>query len=155
MENPANEITNVIKLVTAAVNPEIQKAAVLQYYARDMSFRHPLCIIPSAFDSRDAMLPILQWYRMLSPMIKGDVSSVTYDEEKHIVFLDVTQIFHIRSSPLNPAPARYVYRPRSCVYLIEEQEDFYHPDDLMALLAPPLISVVRLALRTATFACKV
>ncbi|TFK94465.1 hypothetical protein K466DRAFT_535726 [Polyporus arcularius HHB13444] len=166
MEDPANEITNVITLLTAAVNPEIQKAAVLKYYARDMSFRHPLCIVPSAPNSRDAMLSILQWYRILSPMIKGNVSSVTYDEEKHIVFLDVTQIFHIRWSPLNPAPARLIIRLKlrltpspsdgsKTVYLIEEQEDFYHPDDIAALLLPPLIPVVRLALRAATFACKV
>ena len=31
MEDPAKEIANVAVLVTAAVNPEIQKAAVLKY----------------------------------------------------------------------------------------------------------------------------
>ncbi len=176
------------------------KLYACRYYAPDMRFRHPLCVVPSAPNSRDAMLSILQWYRILSPMIKGDVSSVTYDAEKQIIFLDVTQIFHIRWSPFNPAPARYVNvfsvsglsresisnpsisvymcdvaltHPRrliirlklrltpspsdrsKTVYLIEEQEDFYHPDDIAALLVPPLIPVVRLALRAATFACKV
>ena len=31
MENPEKEITDVVNLVTAAVNPEIQKIAVLKY----------------------------------------------------------------------------------------------------------------------------
>ncbi|KAI0700860.1 hypothetical protein C8T65DRAFT_657363 [Cerioporus squamosus] len=163
MEDPAREITNVIMLVTAAINPEIQRQP---YYAPDMRFRHPLCAVSSAPNSRDAMLSILQWYRILSPVIKGVVNAVTYDEGRNAIYLDVTQTFHIRWSPLKPAPARLVIRLKLCptpspsdpsktVYLIEEQEDFYHPDDLAALLVPPLIPLVRLALHAATLACKV
>lgn len=31
MEDPLNEVAQVVKLVTAAVNPDVQKAAVLKY----------------------------------------------------------------------------------------------------------------------------
>lgn len=123
MEDPAKEIATVASLVTAAINPEIQKASVLKYvvnlsigvanqpcesryYAPDISFRHPLCAVKSGPNSRDAILSILQWYRVMSPAISVHVNSVTYDEEKHTAFLDITQTFHIRWSPLNPAPAR-------------------------------------------------
>ncbi|KAI0773177.1 hypothetical protein BD413DRAFT_539885 [Trametes elegans] len=166
MENPAEEIVNVATLVTAAINPEIQKAAVLKYYAQDVSFRHPFCAVEAGPNSRAAMLAILQWYRVLSPVLSVRANSVTYDKEKHSVFLDVTQTFHIRWSPLKPAPARLIVHltlrpepeptdPSKTIYVIASQEDFYHPDDLAALLVPPLIPVVRGALHAATLACKV
>ncbi|KAH9895885.1 hypothetical protein C8Q73DRAFT_745088 [Cubamyces lactineus] len=166
MEDPAKEIANVAVLVTAAVNPEIQKAAVLKYYAPDASFRHPLCAVHSAPNSRAAILSILQWYRVLSPVLSVRATSVTYDEEKNSVFLDVTQTFHIRWSPLRPSPARLLVHltlrpepspedPSKTIYLIAAHEDFYHPDDLTALIVPPLVPLVRCALYAATLACKV
>ncbi|OSC98601.1 hypothetical protein PYCCODRAFT_1439115 [Trametes coccinea BRFM310] len=159
-------MANVAVLVTAAVNPEIQKAAVLKYYAHDAAFRHPFCVVEPSPGSRDAILAILQWYRILSPKLSVRVTSVTYDEEKHSVFLDVSQTFHIRWSPFNPAPARLLVRltlrpepspedPSKTIYVIAAQEDFYHPEDLTLLLIPPFRPLVNTALRTATFACKV
>ncbi|KAI0755797.1 hypothetical protein C8Q74DRAFT_1305425 [Fomes fomentarius] len=155
MEDPAKEIASVTVLVTAAVNPEIQTQTVLRYYAPDLKFRHPICA---------AMLAILRWYRIMSPTLSVRVNGVTYDKEKNSMFLDVTQTFHIRWSPFNPAPARLVVRltlrpqasstdPSKTVYVIAEQEDFYHPEDLVALIIPPLIPLVRFLLQVATFAC--
>lgn len=43
--------------------------------------------------------------------------------------------------------------PSKTVYVIAEQEDFYHPEDLAALLVPPLIPLIRFLLQVATFAC--
>ena len=34
MQNPEKEIVDVVNLVTAAMNPDIQEAAVLKYVAR-------------------------------------------------------------------------------------------------------------------------
>ncbi|RDX39713.1 hypothetical protein OH76DRAFT_1490883 [Lentinus brumalis] len=45
--------------------------------------------------------------------------------------------------------------PSKTVYVISEHEDFYHPDDLAALVVPPLILLIRLGLHAATFACRV
>ncbi len=73
-----------------------------------MRFRHPLCAVYRAPHSRDAMLAILQWYRILSPVLSVHVNHVTYDAEKNSAYLDITQVFHIRWSPFKPAPARYV-----------------------------------------------
>ncbi|RPD54539.1 hypothetical protein L226DRAFT_575166 [Lentinus tigrinus ALCF2SS1-7] len=159
MEDPVKEIPIVLKLVTAT--PRSRRPL-----SSNIGFRHPFCAVLSAPDSRDAMLSVLQWYRILSPVIRGDVNGVTYDKEKNSIFLDVTQTFHIRWSPLKPAPARLVIHltlrpipapsdPSKTLYLIAEQEDFYHPDDLAALLVPPLVPVMRLALQATTFACKV
>ncbi|KAI0643301.1 hypothetical protein C8Q79DRAFT_1002530 [Trametes meyenii] len=166
MENPAQEIANVATLITAAVNPEIQKEAVYKYFVPDMSFRHPLCAVSPSPNSREAFLSILQWYRVLSPVLSVRVTSVTYDKEKNSIFLDVTQTFHIRWSPLTPAPARLVVHltlrpspsptdPNKTVYFIASQEDFYHPDDLTVLLVPPLTPLVRGALQAATLVCRV
>ena len=74
-----------------------------RYYAPDVKFRHPLC---NAHD-RDSLLGIYRWYRIMSPKHSVKVGSVTFDREKLELFLEVTQTFHIRWSPLSPAPARY------------------------------------------------
>ena len=82
-----------------------------RYYAEDASFRHPLCAFKPGPNTRANILTIYQWYRIMSPLLSVRVTDVTYDKEKNSMFLDVTQTFHIRWSPFNPAPARYVYTP--------------------------------------------
>ena len=57
---------------------------------------------------RKSLLGIYQWYRIMSPSHTLDVSSVTYNREKLELFLDITQTFHLRWSPLSPGPARCV-----------------------------------------------
>lgn len=37
-------------------------------------------------------------------------------------------------------------------YVIESQEDFYHPEDITAIVLPPLVPFVHLALRFGSFA---
>ncbi|TBU24606.1 hypothetical protein BD311DRAFT_701791, partial [Dichomitus squalens] len=162
MQKPENEIVAVVLALTASPDPDVQKRAVEQYYAPDVKFRHPLC---SAND-RTGLLAIYQWYRIMSPAHSVTVSSVTFDQQKLELFLDVSQTFHLRWSPLPPAPARLVVHlrlrpadPRApadkTTYLIAEHEDFYHQEDLAALLVPPLVPLVRAALSTATLACRV
>ncbi|KAI0338699.1 hypothetical protein BDW22DRAFT_1409365 [Trametopsis cervina] len=159
MQNPEKEIAEVVSLVTAAINPEVQQASVLRYYAPDASFRHPLCTVPSAPNSRDKILGILQWYRVMSPVLKIEADQVTYDEGKKQLFIDAVQEFHIRWSPLRAAPARLIVhltlRPSDedpNLFVIAQHEDFYHPEDLAALVVPPLIPLVRLLLRFGTLA---
>ncbi|KAI0942711.1 hypothetical protein AcW1_003268 [Taiwanofungus camphoratus] len=180
MEDPARDIDAVVKLVAAAATPDIQKAAILRYFAPDASFRHPLCAVSPAPRSRDAVLRIFQWYRVLSPVLALRVRRVAFHPggEKTAVggiggtdahpppqlFLDIVQTFHIRWSPFPAKEARLLTRltlrpapsshgpPR---FLIAAQEDFYHPDDFAALLAPPLVPLVRALLLLATCACGV
>ena len=88
-----------------------------RYYAQDCAFWHPLCAVAPGRNSRAKMLAILQWYRIMSPALEIHVSDATYDHAKMTAFLDITQTFHIRWSPLRPAPARYAHLPRSFVTL--------------------------------------
>ena len=44
----------------------------------------------------------------MSPKVSVEVTQTTYNEEDKVVFLDITQLFHIRFSPFRPMPARYV-----------------------------------------------
>ncbi|GBE85807.1 hypothetical protein SCP_0803290 [Sparassis crispa] len=158
MEDPAKEVSQVVQLLTAAVSPEVQRAAVLRYYTPDASFRHPVCAVPpsTAPPSRNAVLGIYQWYRVISPRIDLTVRRVLLDpaHPTHL-FLQIEQLFHLRWSPLAPAPSHLTVhltlRPvqedgGKTLYYIESQEDFYHPDDLVALLVPPLAPLVRCAL---------
>ncbi|OCH91565.1 hypothetical protein OBBRIDRAFT_792163 [Obba rivulosa] len=167
MEDPASEIRSVIQLLTAAVNPSIQAAALERYFTPDASFRHPLAYVPSAPASRDSILAIYKWYRILSPHIKMDVSDVVYDDthDHPQLFVKCEQVFHIRWSPLKPAPvpltthvmlrAVPATNDGPTLYQIFAQEDFYHPDDFVAFVLPPARPVVRLALQGSGIACAI
>ncbi|KAK0500868.1 hypothetical protein EDD18DRAFT_1146286 [Armillaria luteobubalina] len=154
MQRPAHEISAVVSLITTAVTPEIQQAGIQRYFTPDAGFRHPLCAVSSGPGSRERVLGIYQWYRVVSPKLELDVKSVVYDKEQGILILEVVQSFHFRLSPFKPAPSRLVVRLTlkevDRLYYIAFEEDFYHPDDLMLLVVPPLASLVRLALGAAS-----
>ncbi|CAL1702601.1 unnamed protein product [Somion occarium] len=159
MQDPAREIVDIIINLTAALDPDTQKAAVETAYAPDAAFRHPFCLVPAGPHSRDAILGIYQAYRVLSPKIVIQVPSVTYDADKDELFVEVVQYFQLRCSPINPAPARLLVHLKlrrsdedSNLHVIAEHDDFYHPDALAALLFPPLVPVVRGLLRVSAMA---
>ncbi|TCD66069.1 hypothetical protein EIP91_001878 [Steccherinum ochraceum] len=162
MEHPEEEIADVVKTLTCAESPEAQKAAVEKYYAVDAAFRHPLSTVVPGPNSRSAILGVYQWYRVLSPTIQLNVDSITYNSSRAELFLEVTQSFHIRWSPFSPAPARLLVHlvlspsiddPK--LWVISLQEDFYHPEDLTALVVPPLMPLTRLLLRAGSMASNV
>ncbi|KAI0065150.1 hypothetical protein BV25DRAFT_1880829 [Artomyces pyxidatus] len=152
MENPARDIEQVVRLLTTAITPDIQKDAVKKFFTHDAGFRHPIVYVPPGPQSRESILGIFQWYRIISPHIDITVQNISYDADKKTLFLDLTQKFHLWWSPFSPAPARLLtrltLRKENDLHYIALQEDFYHTDDFMALLVPPLCIPIRLALRT-------
>ncbi len=78
MEKPAQEIDAIVRMLTSAASPDIQKAAIqrcaythyhscpkpnlrwFRFYTSDAGFRHPLCYIPSAYNSREDILGVYQ-----------------------------------------------------------------------------------------------
>ncbi|KAJ4490634.1 hypothetical protein J3R30DRAFT_3278320 [Lentinula aciculospora] len=152
MQDPKREITSVALLLTTADTPDIQKAAFQKYVTRDVGFKHPLCYVPPSRDSRETLLGIYQWYRILSPKVIGKIHSVgkiVYDEQNHALLLDMSQKFHIRLSPFKPAWSRLLVRltltETNGLYYISFQEDFYHADDFARLLVPMLAPAILFA----------
>ncbi|KAJ7605242.1 hypothetical protein DFH06DRAFT_1287282 [Mycena polygramma] len=150
MQNPASEVGAVVSLLTAAAAPDIQKVAFLKYLTPDAGFRHPLCNVAPGPGSRERVLGIYQWYRIMSPRIDITVKNVVHDTASNILLLDVVQQFRLRFSPFAPAPSRLLVRltlrEENGLHFIAFQEDFYHPDDFMALIIPPLAPVIRTGL---------
>ncbi|KAJ7764879.1 hypothetical protein B0H16DRAFT_1526062 [Mycena metata] len=156
MQHPSSEVGAVVSLLTAAAAPDIQKAAFLKYLTPDAGFRHPLCHVTPGPGSRDRVLGIYQWYRIMSPHIDITVKSVVHDSANNVLLLDVVQKFHLRFSPFSPAPSRLLVRltlkEENGLHYIASQEDFYHPDEFMSLLIPPLAPVIRAGLSVAATA---
>ncbi|KAJ7235090.1 hypothetical protein B0H12DRAFT_1142091 [Mycena haematopus] len=156
MQSPVAEVGVVMSLLTAAASPEIQTAAFHKYISPDAGFRHPICHVLPGPGSRDRILAIFQWYRIMSPHLKIALKSVVHDPANNTLLLDVVQEFHIRLSPFKPAPSRLLVRltlrEDNGLHYIAFQEDFYHPDDFMSLLIPPLAPVIRTGLSMASSA---
>ncbi|GBE83028.1 hypothetical protein BKA93DRAFT_822490 [Sparassis latifolia] len=144
---PRSEIPLVIALLTSAASPDVQKDAVLSFFASDAGFKHPLCAIDPAPDSRQAILAVYRWYGVLSSNVDVEISTIVFDEQKLLLFLDVTQHFHVRGSPFAPHVGRLTIKLRlreelDGKYCIAFQENFFHPDEATALVFPLLAPVI-------------
>jgi hypothetical protein len=151
MENPVEEIAKVVEILAGAASPDTQAAAFERYFTPDASFSHPICRVSSSPQSRTYILGIYQWYRIMSPALEIHVNHVTYDRDLDMLILDATQKFKIRLNPFGAMPANLIVRLHlkrgtDGRYRIKQQEDFYHPDAFIAMLMPPLVPIVKLAL---------
>lgn len=54
-------------------------------------------------NSRETLLRVYQWYRVLSPRLRVQVRKVVYDERRGEMYVEVVQRFHIRWNVLMPA----------------------------------------------------
>ncbi|KAG8928834.1 hypothetical protein FRC02_006409 [Tulasnella sp. 418] len=106
MQNPKEEIADVVHKLTSTDSPNVQKDTLLKYFTSDASFNHPLCCVKSGDNSREAILGVYQWYRIMSPVIQIHVDKVVFDETGNVLHLDMVQTFHIFISLFRPAPAR-------------------------------------------------
>jgi len=93
MENPQEQIAGVIGLLTSAKDADTQKEAVYQYFTSDAGFRHPLCSVAPGPNSRETILGIYQWYRVMSPTLDIDVQEVG---EYPIIHVNVSQRTNVR-----------------------------------------------------------
>ncbi|KZV98816.1 hypothetical protein EXIGLDRAFT_287273 [Exidia glandulosa HHB12029] len=161
MEVPFYDIESVVLRCTAASpnNPDSQREAIEKYYTADCEFNHPLATVLSGQSSRDTVLRVYQWYRIMSPTLELTIDERVMDEARNIIYLQVTQTFHIRWSPFKPKPARLLVKIHLVqdgqLWFIKRQEDFYQPEDLLYLTLPPLAHVVHFLKRAAGIACTV
>ncbi|KAF8639317.1 hypothetical protein AX17_001597 [Amanita inopinata Kibby_2008] len=159
MQDPVREIKSVVEQLTAADSPDVQKAAVYKYYTPDAGFRHPLSQVDPGPLSRESILGIYQWYRIISPNVSIHLDNIVYDEPHSVLLLDVIQKFHLFFLPMDPAPSRLLVRltlkEDNGMYLIAMQEDFFHPEDIAALVLPPMIPLVRFTLQAAGVASNI
>jgi len=157
MEHPEQEIEKVVELLVSPVSPDVQQAAVRKYFTSNAGFRHPMYSIKPASNSREGILGIFQWYRILSGYIELYINNISYDVDKSILFVDMSEVFHLRCSPFPPVRTRLLTRftlhKEGVHYYIAYQEDFFHPDDFISMIVPPLYKPVNLVLRIGGFAC--
>ncbi|KIM44240.1 hypothetical protein M413DRAFT_443262 [Hebeloma cylindrosporum] len=154
MENPVKEIVSIVQQLVATDSPNVQKAALETYMTPDVAFRHPVCVVESHANSRDTLLGIYQWARVLSPRVEIKVDSIVFDENRRVMYLESVQWFKLFFLPTIASPARLItrltLREKNGLYYISQQEDFYHPEDFAALLVPAITPVIRKGLNLGT-----
>lgn len=75
MEDPVQEIGPVVHKLTQG-SPIEQKEALETYFTEDAAFYHPFCRVDSARGSREWILCILRWYKIMSPKIDLEIQSI-------------------------------------------------------------------------------
>lgn len=139
MQDPRRELPNVISNLTSTSSPSVQRATVLRFFTPDASFAHPLCRVSPGSGSRERILGVYQWYRVLSPVVKSEVVELSWDKhpvghpmdgvhgaeivgdgsatdmtstdgEGMTVYVQVVQWFNLRISPFAAAPSRLTVR---------------------------------------------
>ena len=69
MDNPEFEIEQAVSLIATASSPDVQKKAIEKFFTSDAGFRHPICHVDPQPGSRQQLMGIYQWYRVMSPKI--------------------------------------------------------------------------------------
>ncbi|KAG1787376.1 uncharacterized protein HD556DRAFT_1409841 [Suillus plorans] len=155
MEIPQRDLPDVLIALTTSRSPADLRAAVNKFYMRNASLHHPFRVVEHDKNSRQKILSMYEWYRIISPDTTSNVDSVCYDKQRHVLVAEVTQHFRVRISPFKAAPSRYIMRiklqERDKLFYIYDQEEFMHPTDLMNSVLPPLTPLVWLALVFFTF----
>ncbi|OJD32693.1 uncharacterized protein BKCO1_3700010 [Diplodia corticola] len=107
MENPENEVAQVIYLLTQSP-PRAQRAAIEKYFTRNASFTHPFCRTGKFGNSRALIVAIYRWYKIMSPRIDLRVNSVAFDQTNLILYVHISQVFRVWLIPFYSAPASLV-----------------------------------------------
>ncbi|KAG6332718.1 hypothetical protein ID866_6372 [Astraeus odoratus] len=156
MENPEHDIPRVLELLTSSKTPTVLRKTIEKFYAPDASLRHPLSVIKHGPNSRDRLVGVYEWYRILSPDTVATINELVYDHEKNVMYIDISQTFKLRLVPFPVRPSRLITRLKFTKqdehFYIKEQEDLFHPDDLMKYCFPPLAPLVTLLLQVIAFA---
>ncbi|OCH91569.1 hypothetical protein OBBRIDRAFT_834113 [Obba rivulosa] len=159
MENPAQEICSVIQRIAVNTNPSLQSATIQRYFTPDASLRNYVCSVPHGPRSRETIIGLYNCYHFLSPHTRVDVRDIVYNSTRDPpeLFVRVLQLFDPRWSPFShgyiPLLIQLELKAEPSAdggptkYLIASQEDFYHPDDVVAFTFPPAQHLARIALR--------
>ncbi|CAJ2513643.1 Uu.00g017620.m01.CDS01 [Anthostomella pinea] len=111
MDDPEAQFTGIVKALTEGPNKD-QTDTLNDYFLRDAFFTHPFCRVPSfknyrvpftswIIDSRWVVLMIYRWYHVLSPEIKLEVDSISFDKPNNLLYATMRQVFTIWFVPFS------------------------------------------------------
>ncbi|KAL4940446.1 hypothetical protein BDV06DRAFT_196668 [Aspergillus oleicola] len=144
MEDPVNEISSVIHLLTQSP-PSLQEATIDRFFTPNAAFAHPFCRVWSSNGSRWAVKKIYQWYKIMSPNIDLRVDSVAYDEDNLRLYVSIHQVFSIWVIPFHMAPVSLTTVLSLTTnadadgkkrYYITKQEDLYQTSEFIKFVVP-------------------
>lgn len=103
MEHPLKEISTAINRCAGAESADKQIDAFQHYFTKDASFLHPLCYVPSGYDSRRRVIGIYLFYRAVCWKTSFEVQTTALDDKTLHLYVDLIQRPHIRFVPFVPA----------------------------------------------------
>jgi len=141
MEDPVREISEVIQSLTQST-PSMQRGTIEKYFTPNASFTHPFCrtgsFSPSEHvNSRNLILAIYRWYKIMSPRIDLQINSIAYDPASLLLYVNMSQKFRIWIVPFYLAPVNLVTvlqlerDKKMQKYLIRSQNDLYQVDEFV------------------------
>ncbi|KAK6349662.1 hypothetical protein TWF696_005941 [Orbilia brochopaga] len=157
MENPVEEISSVIQNLTSTKTPyslKVLESTLNEYFTSDASFAHPLCAIPPAPNSREYILGIYQWYKVLFVNVELEVLSIDFEQPSNKLYVGVRQActfrYFKRTATVELLTALSLRKARKHdkdVYYISRQNDLYQTEEWVHFLIPcgrPIIEILKL-----------
>lgn len=100
MDDPVKQIEGVVRSLTQG-SPNEQAAAVNRYFVPNAEFVQPFCRVPpfenvtipfvGEVNSRQLILSIFRWYRIISPRIDLKVNTAQFDKAGNKLYVDISQ----------------------------------------------------------------
>jgi len=166
MDHPVKDIPHVIRELTEGSPTEQQRALEL-YYRPDAAFQHPFCQVSSfsrlqipyfgEINSRWLIWLLYRWYKILSPKITIDISSVSFDQRQQILYVSMSQVFKYFFVPFyRPNPSLVVvlhlfHDSDTNKFYIQKQEDLYQFNEWIKFSTPGGAIIIGLLQWVSTF----
>ncbi|KAG0146522.1 hypothetical protein CROQUDRAFT_657340 [Cronartium quercuum f. sp. fusiforme G11] len=100
MENPVNEVRDVVRGVTEPHDAAEIARNVEKYFTEDAIILHPALDLPRTPNSRDHIMGIYKWFRVNTINQKIWFNSVAFNEDFTICHIDLTEDLYLRNIPL-------------------------------------------------------
>jgi hypothetical protein len=76
MQNPQRDLPVVLTGLATSRSPADLRTAVQKFYTHDASLHHPLGIVEHGPNSRQKILGVYEWHRIISPDTTSSVNAV-------------------------------------------------------------------------------
>lgn len=91
MNNPELELRSIILTLTENDDAKKHKATVDRYFTRNVSFKHPLCNLPSGPNSREQLKNIYAVYKFFTRDIHIEIQKITIDSNCTRAVIELTE----------------------------------------------------------------
>ncbi|CAG8636317.1 15295_t:CDS:2 [Funneliformis mosseae] len=141
MNNPLDEISNVLYNIFTNPDKSALEKEVKRTFTHNSEFKHFLATVPAGIGSREKIISHYKFFRGFYRSNTLDIHEKWFNEPSGRMVLDVTEYIQFIYSPWRQTPLRLyiifnLQKNEGGKYFINRHEDLCQPEDLLGVYIP-------------------